>query len=587
MSKTSLKTTVEWNKINWCRLERFVFKLQKRIYKASSRGDVTTVRGLQKLLLKSWAAKMLAVRRVSQDNQGKKTAGIDGIKSLTPRQRLILVGQLTITAKAKPTRRVWIPKPGREEKRPLGIPVMYDRALQALVKLALEPEWEAKFEPNSYGFRPGRGCHDAIAQIFIELNQKAKFVLDADIAKCFDKINHQELLKKVNTYPGLRRQIKAWLKSGVMDNGIFEETETGTPQGGVISPLLANIALHGMEQHINQILVGRQGVRLYRYQPHLIRYADDLVILHQDLDVIKKSKKVLEEWLKPLGLQLKPEKTRICHSFNQLEGEQPGFDFLGFNIRHYPTSKASSARNSKGITLGHSLLIKPSKEKIKLHLQKIKEVIKAHQAAPQAALIKRLNPIIRGWCNYYSTVVSKEIFNKCRHETWFKLWTWAKARHGNKSKKWIANKYWKTIKGKKWIFATQFDNGDTYPLFEHSDTPIKRFVKVRGVKSPYDGDWVYWSSRMGKNPLISLSTAKLLKKQKGKCAHCQTYFNTEDLIELDHIVPKSKGGKSSYDNLQLLHKHCHDVKTSNDGSYDRCTDDNGYSTEERIEVKVS
>lgn len=225
--------SIQWNQINWKKLEKRVFKLQKRIYRASERGDLKAVRRLQKTLLHSWSAKCLAVRRVTQDNLGKKTAGVDGVKSLTPKQRIDLVGQLKLTRKAKPTRRVWIPKPGTEEKRPLGIPVMKDRAIQALVKLALEPEWEARFESNSYGFRPGRSCHDAIEAIFNAIRYKPKFVLDADISKCFDRINHPELLRKINTFPAMHRQIKAWLKAGVMDNGIFEETEKGTPQGGV------------------------------------------------------------------------------------------------------------------------------------------------------------------------------------------------------------------------------------------------------------------------------------------------------------------------------------------------------------------
>lgn len=239
MSKTSVKTTVEWRKVNWRKLESRVFKLQKRIFRASSRGDLKVVRRLQKTLMRSWSAKMLAVRRVTQDNQGKKTSGIDGIKSLTPVQRLALVQKLELKGKAKPTRRVWIDKPVTDEKRPLGIPTMYDRASQALVKLALEAEWEARFEPNSYGFRPGRSCQDAIGAIYIAINQKAKYVLDADIAKCFDRINHGELLKKLNTFPTLKRQIKSWLKSGVMDGKQLFSTSEGTPQGGVISPLLA------------------------------------------------------------------------------------------------------------------------------------------------------------------------------------------------------------------------------------------------------------------------------------------------------------------------------------------------------------
>lgn len=268
-----MKLMREWRLIPWRKLERRVFKLQTRIFKASARGDVKAVRRLQKTLMRSWAGKCLAVRRVSQDNQGKQTAGIDGIKSLTPGQRLALVTQLRLSERAKPTRRVWIPKPGREgEKRPTGIPTIADRALQALVKLALEPEWEARFEPNSYGFRPGRGCHDAIEAIYNGIFLKAKYVLDTDISKCFDQINQKKLLAKLNTFPTLRRQIHAWLKSGVMDRGQWFATSTGTPQGGVISPLLANIALHGMEERIKQAFPRWDAKRGGHCQPpHLIR----------------------------------------------------------------------------------------------------------------------------------------------------------------------------------------------------------------------------------------------------------------------------------------------------------------------------
>src|SRR4028118_466964 len=253
MSNTqSQQLMVEWRSINWRKLERRVYKLQKRIYRASQRGNLKALRKLQKMLMKSWSARALAVRRVTQDNQGKKTAGVDGLKSLTPKQRLDLVNKLRLGTKASPTRRVWIPKPGTEEKRPLGIPTMKDRALQALTKLALEPEWEARFEPNSYGFRPGRSCHDAIEAIFSSINKKPKYVLDADITKCFDRIDHEALLRKLNTFPTLRRQIRAWLKAGVMDGKQLFQTSEGTPQGGARSPILANIALHGMEERIKQ-----------------------------------------------------------------------------------------------------------------------------------------------------------------------------------------------------------------------------------------------------------------------------------------------------------------------------------------------
>ena len=247
---TESKPMYGWNDLPWRQFERQVFKLQKRIYRASQRGDMKTVHKLQRLLMNSWSAKCLAVRRVTQDNQGKKTAGIDGMKSLSPTHRLALVSILKLLPQARPVRRVWIPKPGTQEKRGLGIPVMYDRALQALVKLALEPEWEARFEPNSYGFRPGRSCHDAIEAIFNSIRYKAKYVLDADISKCFDQISHQALLQKLATFPKMRRNIKAWLEAGVMEGLELSATTKGTPQGGPLSPLLANVALHGLEEAI-------------------------------------------------------------------------------------------------------------------------------------------------------------------------------------------------------------------------------------------------------------------------------------------------------------------------------------------------
>ncbi len=379
MSKTSVKTTVEWNTINWKQLERRVYKIQKRIYLASARGDVKVVRGLQKVLMKSWSAKALATRRVTQDNQGKKTAGIDGVKALSPSERMELVEELKLGSKPKPTRRVWIDKPGRDEKRPLGIPTMYDRALQALVKLALEPEWEAKFEPNSYGFRPGRSCHDAIGAIFSSIKFKPKFVLDADIAKCFDKINHQALLKKLNTHPKLRRQIKAWLKAGVIDNKVLFPTEDGTPQGGVISPLLANIALHGMEEILKEYaskLPGKGGKASKAQAISIIRYADDFVILHENLTVVEQCREILVKWLSEMGLELKPSKTRLAHTLCEYQSEKPGFDFLGFNVRQHSVGKYNSGITSHGKILGFKTIITPSIKSVKNHYEKISSTIK-------------------------------------------------------------------------------------------------------------------------------------------------------------------------------------------------------------------
>ncbi len=559
ISKTLNNQTVEWKDINWRKLERVAFKLQKRIFQASERGDVKAVRKLQKILIRSWSAKCIAIRRVTQDNQGKNTAGVDGVKSLTPKQRTSLVSKLKLEGKVKPTRRVNIPKPGTTETRPLGIPTINDRALQALCKMALEPEWEAKFEPNSYGFRPGRSCHDAIEAIYLTIKQKAKFVLDADISKCFDRINHKALISKISTYPTLNRQLKAWLKAGYCDQGSLFPTNEGTPQGGVISPLLANIALHGMENRIKQYaetLKGRK--RDNRDSISLIRYADDFVIIHEDLKVVNKCQEIIANWLSDMGLGLKPSKTKLTHTLTEYNGNV-GFEFLGFHVQQFTTGLFRCAKSSNGKPLGFNTIITPSKTKIKLHLVKIAEIIDTHKTAPQAALISKLNPIIRGWSNYYSTKVSKETFSKVDHLIYEKLRVWAKVRGKGGINK---DKYWRTVGDRNWCFSTE----DGLELLTHTSTPIVRHIKVKGEASPFDGDWTYWSKRRGEYPETSNRVARLMKRQKGICPHCGLYFTSTDIVEVDHIKPTSLGGKDTYDNLQLLHKHCHDTKTATDGS---------------------
>lgn len=558
---------MEWKDLPWRKLERRVFKLQKRIFKASQRGDVKAVRRLQKTLIRSWSGKCLAVRRVTQDNQGKKTAGVDGIKALKPEQRLELVDQLTLSQRARPTRRVWIPKPGTEEKRPLGIPTMTDRALQALVKQALEPEWEAKFEPNSYGFRPGRAAHDAIAAIFDNISRKAKYVLDADIAKCFDRINHEALLTKLSTFPLIRRQIKSWLKSGVMDGKALFPTDEGTPQGGVISPLLANIALHGMEQRINQAFPRKgfwsNGKRVKeRSMAQLIRYADDLVIIHEELEVVQQCQQILAEWLQEIGLELKPSKTQITHTFTEYEGKV-GFEFLGFHIRQYPVGKHQSGRHRNGTRLGFKTIIKPSPDSIKRHKGKVKKITNDHRASTQKKLIETLNPVITGWSKYFSTVVSKETYSKLGDWMYQLLRSWTNHRHPNKSQHWITSKYWLINKGGGWKFASRSEENR---LARHDETPVRRHIKVMGSRSPFDGDWIYWSQRMGQHPECNRRVSTLLKRQKGKCLECKLYFKEGDVLEIDHITPRSQGGKDEYGNLQLLHRHCHDAKTKRDQS---------------------
>ncbi|MGK7941698.1 MAG: group II intron reverse transcriptase/maturase [Crocosphaera sp.] len=570
MEKTSItKTTVSWNTINLAKVQRRVFKVQKKIFQAVKSGDKVKARKLQKLLSKSFYAKLLAVRKVTQENSGKKTAGVDGVKIIHPQQCYKLAMSLKVNGyKSKPLRRIWIPKPGKDEKRPLGIPTIHDRAMQSLVKFCMEPYWEAQFEGTSYGFRPGRSGHDAIEAIFNHIKSVPKYILDADIAKCFDRIDHKYLIEKIDN-PYFRPIIKQWLKAGVINKGVFEETECGTPQGGVISPLLANIALDGMIRDIQSTFpksITRNGEHIRGYKPAIIRYADDFVIIHREIEVINQCQKLVKKWLNKAGLELKPEKTRICHTLKdiQVNGEQEkaGFDFLGFNIRQHPIGKYQSGKNTVGKLLGFKTIIKPSKKAIKTHHEVVKQVVKSHKTAPQKALISRLNPIIKGWCNYFATVCSKETFSSEDNQMWNLLRAWATGR-SKKGKKEALSKYFSQGVHGKWTFQTTEEQG--IYLISHTDTEIKRHTLIRQDASPFDGNWTYWSQRRGKHPETPKRVAKLLKKQKGKCNLCNQHFTPDDLIEIDHIIPQSKDAKDTYKNYQALHRHCHDIKTRYDG----------------------
>lgn len=377
-------------------------------------------------------------------------------------------------------------------------------------------------------------------------------------------------MNKVKTFPTLRRQLKAWLKAGVMENGEFFNTNEGTPQGGIISPLLANIALHGMEERIKQYAETLKGTRnrtLKRRAISLIRYADDFVIMHEKLEVVQTCQKIIADWLSDIGLELKPGKTKLTHTLNEYNGNV-GFEFLGFHIQQYKIGGYRSAKMSdrKGTPLGFKTLITPSKPKIKAHLVRIAEVIDTHTTAPQADLINKLNPIIRGWSNYYSTVVSKGTFSKCDHLIYDKLRAWARRRgKGNINK----DKYWRTVRDSNWCFSTE----DGQELSPHTATPIIRHVKVKGEASPYDGNWIYWSKRKGEYPETPTRVPTLIKQQKGICPHCGLYFTSTDIVEVDHIIPKRLGEKDEYKNLQLLHRHCHDTKTAQDGSLNKNHDE--------------
>jgi RNA-directed DNA polymerase len=533
--------------------------------------------------MKSRAARALAVRRVTQDNRGKKTAGIDGVKAVGPLVRLRYVERLRqpTTIKARPVRRVLIPKVGKpNEFRPLGIPVLLDRAHQALVTLALEPQWESRFEAHSYGFRPGRSCHDALAAIYLGIRQQPKYVLDADIRGCFDHIAFAPLLAKLDTFPRLRQTIKAWLTAGVLYDGVLSATTTGVPQGGTISPLLCNIALHGMEQVAATALPAKRG------RPRLIRYADDLVVLHPDVDGVEAAQHALSTWLAQMGLEFKPSKTRITHTLHEHQG-QVGFDFLGCTIRQFPVGKTRTGRTTSGQPLGFTTRITPSKEAITRHTADLGTLIRHHRTLSQEDLIGLLNPKIRGWAAYYRAVVAQAAYATCDFHLYQQLRRWAFRRHPTKGRRWIVQRYWRRSTHRQWHFAT----ASGVRLRYHTDTTIRRHVQVRGTASPFDGNLSYWAQRRQLHPQTGATLGRLLARQGGRCAYCGLLLTLEDLVEIDHVQPVAVTGGRPPTDLQALHRHCHDQKTAHDGSSEarrrRGVHDKDLFTEEPDEANVS
>ena len=427
------------NSLPWRSLEQQVVRAQKQIAQASLRGDRQALYDLQRRLMESEAARLLAVRRVAEENQGKNTAGIDGIKSLGPEERLAMAAAIHPGnwnyQPPMPIRRVWVPKPGTAERRPIAILAMIDRCKQALVKLALEPEWEVRFEAHSYGFRPGLGAHDAIATLVVAIERHPMFVFDADIEAAFDHINQAALLDKLQTYPALKQIITTWLRAGVLDGEIYSPSLTGIAQGGVLSPLLMNIALHGMEAVATEgAAVERAGER-----PLLVRYADDFVILHPDLRELQQAVRRVKHWLARMGLHLHDGKTRITHTLIPYQG-QAGFDFVGFNIRQEQASRIKT-------------IIAPSQEANRRHLAAIDQRLQQLQTAPQARVIEELNPLIVGWVSYYNGVVPAAAMSRYDALIEQRLLNWAGKRHPGKERDWLFNRYWQRVSKHEKVFA--------------------------------------------------------------------------------------------------------------------------------------
>jgi RNA-directed DNA polymerase len=508
---------LNWDAVDWRASEQNVRRLRQRIFKAAREQDWAKVRSLQKLMLRSRSNTLVSVRQVTQRNAGRRTAGIDGEVALNPEARAgvaVRVHQSVSSWNPRAVRRVYIPKASNRAKlRPLGIPVLMDRCHQQRVRHALEPEWEARFEPRSYGFRPGRGCHDAIAAIYNACKgprASRVWALDADLAAAFDRIDHDHLLASVGSFPA-REMISGWLKAGVFEPGKgFAPTVEGTPQGGVISPCLLNVALHGLEEAagVRYKTSGTRAGDTERGSPVAVRYADDVVVLCHSQQQAGHIKARLAEWLAPRGLAFNEDKTKIVHL-------SEGFDFLGFNVRRYPNRK---------------LLIKPSQAAIRRVRDRLASELRALRGGNAMAVIATLNPIIRGWAAYYRGVVSSRLFGSLDHYLWHLTYKWATWCHHNKPKHWIVGQYFgkfNTFRNDHWVFG---DHHSGACLVKFSWTAIQRHVPVTGAASPDDPALAsYWAKRRKKvQPPLDRYSLRLLTEQDGRCPLCGDHLLTAD-----------------------------------------------------------
>lgn len=536
----SLRKPLEWRQINWRRAERNVRRLQIRIVQAEQQQKPRKVRALQRILVRSGSGRAVAVKRVTT-NRGKQTPGVDKVVWDTPEKKTQAIADLREqTIRPQPLRRVAIPK-SNGGTRQLGIPTLHDRAEQALHLLGLEPLAETRADANSYGFRPARSTADAISQCFGMLARKtsAQWVLEGDIRACFDGISHEWLLSNI---PMDKAKLAAWLKAGYVEAGNWYPTEAGTPQGGIISPVLANLTLDGLEQELNAQFAPTKTLAS-RHQVHLIRYADDFIITGRTEELLAEEvKPVVEKFLTERGLELSPTKTRVTHI-------DEGFDFLGVNIRKF----------------AGKLLTQPAKKNVQAVLDKVRAEIKAQPQARAGDLIVKLNPIIRGWANYHQHGASWRTFWKVDWQIKQALWRWATRRHPKKTTAWVAKKYYPPVEGRRVFSGTILNRaGEVRPvrLAQAHETGIRRHLKIKGAANPYDPDWELYFEERTQRQMVERASGnqrwlKLWLAQRGHCVVCGQELEIEGDWHIHHLQRRVEGGSDTLSNLVLLHVNCH------------------------------
>lgn len=542
-----------WEDISWRKATRAVFRLQRGVFDAELHDDKNTVAKLQQKIANSFFAKAMAVRQVAQISSGRKTAGIDGVKSPASAAKMRMAAGLTIHHRPSPVRRLWIPKPGKDEKRPLGIPNMIDCAQQALLVLMLEPQWEAHFSNHQYGFRKGRGTHDAVGFIQRHLRKAGpKWILEIDIEKFFDRIDHEELLRRLDAPPHMEAAVRRILKAGVLALGEYSATDVGTPQGGPLSPLLANIALSGLEAHLEREFRREYPRRITALGlPTLVIYADDAVVMHSDRDIVEWSRTAIQSYLTPLGLNLSAGKTRVSHTHQPTrQDEVAGFDFLGFHIQNVWSKKPGSKRIPY-------ILVTPSNRSVerfyrdcadrtdKLKLSRKQRGTRRDRQAmgkddPVTVMIRDINRRIQGWANYFCKCNAKQSFSRLDHLLHGKLWKWSVRRFDRKRVQWVTDHLFSGIeldkndkpllrrdgnpRERKWAFKSPFVPKEKphLTLLKLADTPILNHALVKPEKGFYDWDWTYWQKRTRKRypgtpPMVSIAA---FRRQKGNCSIC-------------------------------------------------------------------